>query len=370
MILNQIIIYILVGFIILGALDKVFGNKLGLGQKFDEGFMAMGSLAIAMLGMISVAPVLARLLISPVSFVYKLVGADPAMFAGTFLANDMGGYHLAMKLASSTEAGLLSGLIVGAMMGATLVFTIPVALGIIDKSDHKFLALGILSGLITIPLGAFCAGLLAGFAIKMLIINLIPIIIIALLISLGLWKKPNLMIKGFGYFGKLVTAIITLSAAAIIIETLTGIIIIPGMAPLADSLKIIGSITIILVGAYPMVYAINIIFKKYLLAGGKKLNINNQAATGLIISLANNIPMFSLLKDMDNRGKVINIAFAVSAAFMLGDHLAFTASVNNNFILPVIVGKLIGGLTAIMVAGLVYDKIYLQEETGNKYSKK
>lgn len=361
MILNQIVIYILVGFMALGALDKIFGNKFRLGKKFDDGFMAMGSLALAMLGMISFAPVLARWLASPVMFIYSLVGADPAMFAGTFLANDMGGYQLALKLAVNTEAGLFSGLIVGAMMGATLVFTIPVALGIINKSDHKFLALGILSGMITIPFGAFFAGIFSGFSLNLILINLIPILIIALLIVFGLWKFPEAMIKGFGYFGKLTTAVITLSAAVIIIETLTGIIIIPGLTPISESLKIIGAITIILVGAYPMVYAITTVFKKYLLVFGKKLNINAVSAAGLIASLANNIPMFALLKEMDDRGKVINVAFAVSAAFVLGDHLAFTASVNREMILPVMAGKLIGGLIAIIVAGLVYDKIYLKK---------
>ena len=364
MILNRIIIYILVGFMALGALDKVFGNKLGLGKKFDEGFMAMGSLAVAMLGMISFAPVLARWLAPPINFIYQLVGADPAMFAGTFLANDMGGYHLALKLAINPDAGLFAGLIVGSMMGATLVFTIPVALGIIDKSDHRFLALGILSGMITIPIGAFFAGIFSGFNINMILINLIPVLIIALLIALGLWKYSEMMIKGFGYFGKFIIAVVTLSAAVIIIETLTGIVIIPGLAPISESLKIIGAITIILVGAYPMVYVITTVFKKYLLAFGKKLNINDKAAAGLITSLANNIPMFGMFKEMDDRGKVINVAFAVSAAFVLGDHLGFTASVNSGMILPVIAGKLIGGLTAVIVAGFVYDKIYLKK--GNK----
>ena len=39
----------------------------------------------------------------------------------------------------------------------------------------------------------------------------------------------------------------------------------------------------------------------------------------------NSIATFGLVKDMDNRGKVVNIAFAVSAAFVFGDHLGFTA---------------------------------------------
>ena len=170
------------------------------------------------------------------------------------------------------------------------------------------------------------------------------------------------MIKGFNYFGKFIIVVVTLSAATIIIETLTGIVLIQGMAPISESFKVIGAITIILVGAYPMVYVVTRVFNKYLLTFGKKLNINDKAAAGLITSLANNIPMFGMFKEMDNRGKVINVAFAVSAAFVLGDHLGFTASVNKAMILPVMAGKLIGGLTAIIVAGFVYNKLYSKND--------
>ena len=56
--INEIIIYIMVIFMALGALDKCIGNKFGLGEKFEEGIMAMGSLALAMVGIISLSPVL------------------------------------------------------------------------------------------------------------------------------------------------------------------------------------------------------------------------------------------------------------------------------------------------------------------------
>lgn len=63
------------------------------------------------------------------------------MFAATLLANDMGGYPLAaMELATDPLVGKFAGLILGSMMGATIVFTIPVALGIIEKEDRPYLA--------------------------------------------------------------------------------------------------------------------------------------------------------------------------------------------------------------------------------------
>jgi len=354
--ISDIIIYIMVIFMALGALDKVIGNKFGLGEKFDEGIMAMGTLAVAMIGVISIAPVLAKILGPVIEPVYSFLGADPAMFATTLLANDMGGYPLAMELAKTPEAGLFAGLIVGAMMGPTIVFTIPVALGIIRKEDHPFLAKGVLAGIITIPIGSFVGGLVAGFELGMVLANLVPIIIVAALIAFGLWKIPDKMIRGFNRFGQGVVIVITLSTAAIIIETLTGIVVIPGMAPVWDGIEIVGAIAITLAGAFPMVYVITKVFKKPLMAAGKLLGMGDVAAAGMVATLANNIPMFGMMKDMDNRGKVLNTAFAVSAAFVFGDHLGFTAGVNREMIFPVVVGKLVGGVTAVALAMLITPK--------------
>ena len=89
---------------------------------------------------------------------------------------------------------------------------------------------------------------------------------------------------------------------------------------------------------------------------GSLLSINDTAAAGLIASLANSIATFGLVKDMDNRGKVVNIAFAVSAAFVFGDHLGFTAGFAPEMLPAVIVGKLSGGITAIALALLLTRK--------------
>ena len=127
--INEIIIYIMVIFAVLGALDRMIGNRFGLGEKFEEGMKTIGVLAISMVGMISLAPVLADLLQPVVAPVFQLLGADPAMFVGAILANDMGGAPLARELALDPAVGDFSGLIVGAMLGATIVFTIPATLG-------------------------------------------------------------------------------------------------------------------------------------------------------------------------------------------------------------------------------------------------
>ena len=265
---HEILIAVMAAFAVAGAIDRIFGNRWGLGKEFEEGILAMGSLALAMVGIVCLAPVLANLLKPVIVPVFALLGADPAMFAGTILACDMGGGALAVELAASHQAAMLGGVLTGSMLGATVVFTIPVAMGILEEKDRPVMAKGILCGIVTIPLGVLAGGLTAGFPIGMVLRNLIPIVIIAALIALGLWRAENAMVRGFEVFGKLVVAVVTVG----------------------------------------------------------------------------------MVGDMNRRGKVVNIAFAVSAAFVFGDHLGFTAGFAPEMIGPMIVGKLVGGVSAIAVA--------------------
>ena len=99
-----------------------------------------------------------------------------------------------------------------------------------------------------------------------------------------------------------------------------------------------------------MVAAVTKLLKRLLLKLGGLLGINGQAAAGLVASLANSIATFSLVKEMDYRGKVVNIAFAVSAAFVFGDHLGFAAGFAPEMLPAMIVGKLVGGISAVAVA--------------------
>lgn len=355
--INEIIMYIMVLFMIIGGIDKCIGNKLGLGEKFEEGIMAMGALAMSMVGIITIAPILAKVLSPIVVPVYTMLGADPSMFATTLLANDMGGFALAQQMALNPEAGLFAGAILGAMMGPTIVFTIPVALGIIEKEDHQYLATGVLCGIVTIPLGCLAGGLAAGMSLGMILANLVPIVIFAVLVILGLWLAPEMMIKCFTVFGQGVVIVAVLGLFLGALQLLVGITVIEGIAPVTEGIEIVGGIALTLAGAFCLVAFITKVFNKPLMKMGSALGMNEVAAAGMVATLANNIPMFQMLKDMDTRGKILNVAFAVSASFVLGDHLGFTAGVAKEMIFPMIVGKLVAGVTAILVAMFMSKRI-------------
>lgn len=407
--INQIIMIVMMTFMVIAAIDRVlnqFGGaeavlaKVGLGalgrsfagagSQFEEGFMAMGALGLAMVGVIAIAPVLAQVLGPVVIPIYQAVGASPAMFATTLLANDMGGFFLAKELATTNgvvdnASWLYAGLILGAMMGPTIVFSIPVAIGIIDEQDRRFLAMGVLAGIVTIPLGCIAGGLVAMqsgivvggqpvvFTYGLIFQNLIPVLAFSVLVAAGLWLIPEKMIAGFQVFAKLLVSLITIGLAAAVLKTTLNVSIIPGMDPIfmvagdkpgevMRAVEVIGYIACVLLGAYPMVFLLSRWFEKPLMGVGALLKMNNNAAAGMVATLANNIPMFGMLNKMDDRGKVINIAFAVSAAFTFGDHLGFTAANMPGMIFAVIVGKLVGGVTAIFVAMLIAPKATVGSE--------
>ena len=52
--------YIFALFAVVGALDKIFGNRLKLGDEFEKGIMTIGILVMSMSGTMVLAPVLAQ----------------------------------------------------------------------------------------------------------------------------------------------------------------------------------------------------------------------------------------------------------------------------------------------------------------------
>ena len=351
----QILATIMAVFAVIGALDKVFGNKLKLGDEFEKGITTLGPLSLSMLGMMTIAPALADLLLPVITPVANLFNFDPSALAGILIANDMGGAALADSVATDELLGAFHGLCVASMLGATISFTIPVALQSSKKENHDDVLLGLLCGICTIPLGCFVSGITMGIAPLTVLLNLSPAILISVVIIVGLLKFPKVTIKIFSVFGKFIAILITCGLALGIFQELTGRTIIRNTAPLMESAITVFTICITLAGTFPLIAIISKILKKPLSLLGKKMNLDETSVIGLIATLANSIATMESADRMNRKGRVMNLAFAVSAAFVFGDHLAFTLSYNESHIVPVIVGKLVAGFAALAVA-IVLEK--------------
>ncbi|WP_161893536.1 ethanolamine utilization protein EutH, partial [Pseudomonas juntendi] len=125
-----------------------------------------------------------------------------------------GGYQLAKAWAQSPEGWIL-GLITGFQSGSTSIFVIPVGLAMLRKVDHKYMALGIMAGLLAIPLSIMIIamamqGLDLGvrpdiattgaatqalhFSWAMLLRNLMPLILFCIALAAALRYCPALMV--------------------------------------------------------------------------------------------------------------------------------------------------------------------------------
>lgn len=380
-IIGNIVIYIIMACAIIGAIAALRSEESGLGKEFIQGLHSIGPIFVPVAGIMASVPYLSKFISNVFGPAFHAIGADPAIAATTFIAGDMGGYQLADALAGSRD-GWIMAMVIGFMAGATIVFSIPVGLAMLEKRDHKYMALGIMSGILSIPLGVLISSLimkLSSMKVReqvstnaestyvfspefgTILLNLTPLIIVVILIALGLWFIPDKMIKGFMVFGRLMDIGIKLVLVFSIVEYFTGIFstifgawgfdpIIADEKDQFRALEIAGYIGIMLSGAFPMVYLIRKYLAKPLEAIGNKIGMSPEGSAGLLAAAANILAMFNLIKYMRPKDKVVCISFAVTSAFLFGDHLAFTANFQPNMILPVMAGKLSGGIIAIVLA--------------------
>lgn len=378
---GQIVIWIIMACAVAGCIASIVKDGCELGNQFLEGINAIGAIFLPVGGIMAAAPYLTAFVKSVFGPLFALVGADPAMAATTFIAVDMGGYQLADALAATKESWIMA-MMTGYMAGATIVFSIPVALKMLEKKDRRYLAMGTMAGFIMIPVGVLVSSAIIALTNPMvreviatsgpatyqlalswgqIFINLIPLAVICGLIALGLYFVPEGMIKGFNVFGKFMDSALRIVFVLCVVEYFTGVFSSVfgtwGFEPLiADeidpnrALEISGYVGIMLCGAFPMVYLIKTYLARPLGWLGGKVGLSSDATAGILAATANVLALFGIVKDLKEEDKVKCIAYSVCCAFLIGDHLAFTANFQPTLILPVMLGKLSAGVLSVWLA--------------------
>ena len=209
---------------------------------------------------------------------------------------------------------------------------------------------GFLIGLITIPAGSVIGGLAAGFELSMVLRNMVPVILLAAVLALGLKAFPEAMVKGCMIFGQFITIVIYIGLAAAAFEHLTGAVVIPGMADIMEGMRAVAGIGIVLIGTFPALTILTKLLDKPLNRAGRKLGLDKTSAAGLVFTLANSVPVYTMMKNMNKKGIIVNTAWLVPATSALGAHLGFTAGVEPSMITPVVAGKLSAGVLAVCLA--------------------
>ncbi len=344
-------------FAIIGGLDLLIGNRFGIGKEFEKGFKLFGNLALSMIGMIVLTPLLGAMMTPISNWIYGSLHIDPSLLPSLLFANDMGGASLAGEMARSEEWGFFNGLVVSSMMGCTISFTIPVALRMVKQEQQKHMMMGFLCGIAAIPAGCFAAGLIRGISILPMFVQLLPLICISALIVFGLAVFPKFSIRLFGILGSMIKNLVTVGLILGVVQYLTGVEMIKGLGTLEEGAGICVNICVVMSGAFPFLYLVSKVISKPLKSVGKKIGMNEASVMGFFSSLATSITTFESMKDMDEKGVVLNSAFLIPAAYTFAGHLAFTMSFHGGYLGTVIVGKLGAGILAVIFASVVYRRI-------------
>lgn len=238
---GRIITYIIMACCVAGGISYIINDRSELGQAFSDGLGAMGSLFIPICGLMASVPFLKVFIINVIGPVFNLIGADPVLASAFIMAPDCGSFALATEIGQSANLFPLI-IATGFMCASTISFNIPIGLSMMEKKDIKYLALGTMSGFLSVPFGVFITSAIVALThpairtafttvgapdhivmltLGMILRNMIPLIIICGLLALGLKRHPKGMVKGFMIFGKIMTGALTAVVVACILQHYT-----------------------------------------------------------------------------------------------------------------------------------------------------
>ena len=353
--MNAITVVVLL-FSILGAVDKLLGDRFGLGKEFERAFSLFTPMVLSMLGILVLAPALGVWLMPAFDGFYAFFGIDPSIIPASLFANDMGGMTLAQAVCKTEGVGDYNAFVVSSMMGCTISFTIPFASSVVKPEQQREMFLGLLCGIITVPVGCFVAGLMCGLHPLAVLVNLLPLLILSVLIAAGLVFAPNGCIKVFSVFGKLMRAVSILGLILAIFTFLTKITVNEHFDTLENAASICVNACVTLSGTLPLMFLVSKLLGKTMGKLGAKLGVDDVSAVSALTTLVTNVPTFGAMEKMNKKGVVLNAAFAVSAGFVFGGHLALTMAFDKSYVVPMIVGKLVSGIFAVVLGLILYKE--------------
>ncbi|MCL1828215.1 MAG: ethanolamine utilization protein EutH [Oscillospiraceae bacterium] len=361
MVIKQIIMVITCVFFVLGAIDYFLNSRFGLGAEFKRAFNMAGPIILASVGNVCIAPFIGVACLPVVGPVLRFIGADPAVFPALLFAPDSG-YRTAMAVADNAAVGAWAGCVVCAMIGGLITFSIPSALGIIKKRDHRYFSIGCMSGLISTPFACIAGGLVAALDIRLLLLNMTVPIVITLIIIFLLWKVPDFAIRAFVIFGRLIMLMILTGLTLAVIEKLTGLTLVKGLNPLSEGFSVIGTVLVTIAGILTMTRVIRALFGKPLHRLAERMGIDDYSLIAILLSVCTVVAGYIDFHKMNNKGKVVFAAVVASAANVLGAHLGFIGVYAPEMLPPMIAAKIFAGIVAVPLSLLFCRRILTREE--------
>ncbi|MGN1017042.1 MAG: ethanolamine utilization protein EutH [Faecousia sp.] len=347
--ISRIVMWIMALGALLGGADLLLGSRFGLGQRFEEAFRLLGPIGLSMAGILCLAPVLARILDWCVAPLLAGIGLDPGILGG-ILAIDMGGYPLAVSLAEDPRMGQLAGILISATFGCTLVFTIPLGLGILGEEDRPWFIQGLLAGLGAMGAVLILGAVIMGIPLGRALYNLMPMLAVCGCLALWIRKGADRAVKCFKVLSAGIRVLSVLGLTLGAVEYMTGWKILPGMTSLKEAMQVVCSIGIVMLGSMPLAELLRRVMERPLGWVQRKTGLNSESTTALLVGMVSISPALAAIPRMDRRGKVVVSACMVCAGSCFAAHLGYTMEAEPEMVGVLLVVKLLGGVLAVCAA--------------------
>ena len=343
----NIFIAIMLVFAAAGLLDEILGGKLGLMPNFEKGLATMGGLAMSTVGFYAIGVTYVQTHAEAIAEAAKHMPFDPALIPSCLLAPDMGALGMAQKLAATPALAAFTGAMVAGSLGMTVGYQLPVFLAAVRKDEIGELMRGFIFGLIAIPSGLAVGGLMLGLPVRQLFFNMIPVLVLCMVLIAAFVLVPELTMKIMIFIGNAIRIFSFLLFGVAVFG-----IFMPKYAVVEDAL--IEEMLFMVLAACGGLVLSQVALKrlqKPIQRIGAVLGINEEAVVGLFLSFIQSLAMLPLFSKMDKRGKVLNAAFSVAGAYVVGGQMTFVASlIPGNWVTAYMISKVLSGGLAVALA--------------------
>ena len=340
----NIFIAIMLVFAAAGLLDEILGGKLGLMPNFEKGLATMGGLAMSTVGFYAIGVTYVQTHAEAIEEAAKHMPFDPALIPSCLLAPDMGALGMAQKLAATPALAAFTGAMVAGSLGMTVGYQLPVFLAAVRKDEIGELMRGFIFGLIAIPSGLAVGGLMLGLPVRQLFFNMIPVLVLCMVLIAAFVLVPALTMKIMIFLGNAIRIFSFLLFGVAVFG-----IFMPKYAVVENALieEMLFMVLRMVIAACGGLVLSQVALKRL----QKPIQRNEEAVVGLFLSFIQSLAMLPLFSKMDKRGKVLNAAFSVAGAYVVGGQMTLVASlIPGNWVIAYMISKVLSGGLAVVLA--------------------
>lgn len=216
---------------------------------------------------------------------------------------------------------------------------------------------GFIVGIIMAPMGVLIAGILLGIDFPVLMAHFIPLLVFCLLLSGGLMKFPEKLIRVFSIFAKGVQWVIGIAFFFTILSVFVPPLAYTDMESVHEAVTILFKCSIIIGGSLVLSEVILKFFRSKLQRLAARIKINEVSIISFLMNFSTSLAILPLYSRMDEKGKMINAAFSVSGAYVIGGQFAFISSVADGYTTAVfMISKVVCGMLSAFVMSRIYEK--------------